>query len=201
MKEDHEKFEGNDKFEGYCVDLLEEIGVVMREDFNTEFMFKLKIVRDGSYGSYNPDKGTWGGMMGELIDREADLAIADLTMTHERETAVDFTMPFMNLGIAILFKKPGLPEPELFSFLKPFSIEVWLYMASAYLGVSLCLWMMSRISPYEWVSAHPCDPNPDELENQFSIGNSLWFTIGSLMQQGSDLAPRFVVFSTTDDRT
>lgn len=30
--------------------------------------------------------------------QRADLAIADLTITYEREHAVDFTMPFMNLG-------------------------------------------------------------------------------------------------------
>ena len=30
--------------------------------------------------------------------QKADLAVADLTITYERETGVDFTMPFMNLG-------------------------------------------------------------------------------------------------------
>lgn len=121
---------------------------------------------------------------------QADIAMADLTATYLRETAVDFTMPFMNLGIAILFKKQSFPEPELFSFLKPFSTEVWFYLGSAYLGVSLLLWILSRISPYEWVPPHACDPEPLELVNQFSIGNALWFAIGSLMQQGSDLGPR-----------
>lgn len=32
------------------------------------------------------------------------------------------------------------------------------------------------------VSGHPCDPEPEELENQFSIGNSLWFTIVSTLK-------------------
>lgn len=32
------------------------------------------------------------------IFQRADLAIADLTITYDREQAVDFTMPFMNLG-------------------------------------------------------------------------------------------------------
>lgn len=32
------------------------------------------------------------------------------------------------------------------------------------------------------------------LENEFSIGNSFWFTIGSLMQQGSDLSPKVSIF-------
>ena len=30
--------------------------------------------------------------------QKADLAIGDITITYEREQAVDFTMPFMNLG-------------------------------------------------------------------------------------------------------
>ena len=30
--------------------------------------------------------------------QKADLAVADLTITYEREQGVDFTMPFMNLG-------------------------------------------------------------------------------------------------------
>ena len=34
----------------------------------------------------------------------ADLAVADLTITWEREQGVDFTMPFMNLGVTILFQ-------------------------------------------------------------------------------------------------
>ena len=30
--------------------------------------------------------------------QKADLAIGDITITYEREQAVDFTMPWMNLG-------------------------------------------------------------------------------------------------------
>lgn len=33
-----------------------------------------------------------------ILFQRADLAIADLTITYDREQAVDFTMPFMNLG-------------------------------------------------------------------------------------------------------
>lgn len=153
---------------------------MFREDFQSDFQYELRPVADGQYGSPNAE-GEWNGMLGELMRSQADLAIADLTATYMRETAVDFTMPFMNLGIAILFKSASEPDPELFSFLKPFSEEVWLYLASAFLGISLLLWILSRISPYEWVSPHSCDPEPLELENQFSIGNSLWFTIVSLV--------------------
>ena len=43
--------------------------------------------------------------------------MTDLTITAEREEAVDFTTPFMNLGITILFRKPTQPEPALLAFL------------------------------------------------------------------------------------
>ena len=37
-----------------------------------------------------------------------------MTINHARETVIDFTKPFMNLGISILFKAPKDPETELF---------------------------------------------------------------------------------------
>lgn len=79
-----------------------------------------------------------------LLLQKADLAICDLTITYERRTAVDFTMPFMTLGVSILFAKPIKQPPELFSFLSPLSLDVWIYMATAYLGVSILLFVLAR---------------------------------------------------------
>ena len=42
-----------------------------------------------------------------------------------------------------------------------------------------------RFTPYEWYNPNPCNPDSDVVENQFSLLNSLWFNIGSLMQQGT----------------
>ena len=130
-------------------------------------------------------------MIGELIRGEADIAVADLTITSKREEAVDFTHPFMNTGISILFKKPTQKVTSLFSFLSPFSNIVWIYVVGAYVGVSSMLFIVGRLSPYEWENPHPCRKDDRVLENGFSLSNSFWFTIGSLMQQGSDLAPKY----------
>ena len=37
-------------------------------------------------------------------NQKADMAIADLSITYERERAVDFSNPFMTLGISILYR-------------------------------------------------------------------------------------------------
>ncbi|RZF32680.1 hypothetical protein LSTR_LSTR004108 [Laodelphax striatellus] len=185
-KDSSEKLTGNAQFEGYSIDLIHEISRILG------FNYTFRLVPDGRYGSFNRETKEWDGMIKELLEQRADLAIADLTITYDREQAVDFTMPFMNLGISILYRKPIKQPPNLFSFLSPLSLDVWIYMATAYLGVSVLLFILARFSPYEWDNPHPCNDEPDVLENQFSLLNSLWFTIGSLMQQGSDIAPKAV---------
>ena len=79
-----------------------------------------------------------------LQAQKADLVVADITITYEREQGVDFTMPFMNLGVTILYKKPTKKDPNLFSFLSPLSFDVWIYIITAYLAVSLLLFTISR---------------------------------------------------------
>lgn len=182
LKESAKHLDGNARYEGYCVDLLEELSKLLK------FKYRIREVSDGKYGIQ--ENGEWNGMIGEVVSGKADLAIADLTITSKREVAVDFTMPFMNTGISILFKKPTTKETTLFSFLSPFSMEVWAYVVGAYVGVSVVLFLVGRLSPYEWDNPHPCRQDDQVLENNFSLLNSLWFTIGSLMQQGSDLAPK-----------
>lgn len=57
--------------------------------------------------------------------QEADIAIAPMTITAERERVIDFTKPFMSLGISIMIKKPVKQTPGVFSFLNPLSQEIW----------------------------------------------------------------------------
>lgn len=47
-----------------------------------------------------------------------------------------------------------------------------------------------RFSPYEWYDAHPCNPGSEVVENNFTLLNSFWFGMGSLMQQGMWPLPR-----------
>uniref|UniRef100_A0A0K8TK31 Glutamate receptor, ionotropic kainate 2 n=1 Tax=Lygus hesperus TaxID=30085 RepID=A0A0K8TK31_LYGHE len=179
-----ENAEGNDRYEGYSMELIDEIA----KDLN--FKYKFYLAPDGAYGSYNKKTKQWNGLIRELRERRADLAICDLTITYDRRSAVDFTMPFMTLGISILYSKPMKQPANLFSFLLPLSPDVWIYMATAYLGVSLLLYFLSRISPLEWKNPHPCNPEPDVLENDCKMTNAFWHNTGSLMQQGSDHAPQ-----------
>uniref|UniRef100_A0A3Q3RQE8 Glutamate receptor n=1 Tax=Mastacembelus armatus TaxID=205130 RepID=A0A3Q3RQE8_9TELE len=183
-KDNYQDFQGNDQYEGFCVDMLRELADILK------FSFKIKLVDDGLYGAPEPN-GSWTGMVGELINRKADLAVAGFTITSEREKVIDFSKPFMTLGISILYRVQLGRKPGYFSFLDPFSPAVWLFMLLAYLAVSCVLFLAARLSPYEWYNPHPClRERRDMLENQYTLGNSLWFPVGGFMQQGSEIMPR-----------
>ncbi|KAM9456463.1 glutamate receptor ionotropic, kainate 1 isoform 5-T6 [Clarias gariepinus] len=128
---------GNDRFEGYCLDLLKELANILG------FSYEVKLVSDGKYGAQN-DKGQWNGMVRELIDHIADLAVAPLTITYVREKVIDFSKPFMTLGISILYRKPNGTNPGVFSFLNPLTPDIWMYVLLACLGVSCVLFIIAR---------------------------------------------------------
>jgi hypothetical protein len=73
-----------------------------------------------------------------------------LTITLVREEVIDFSKPFMSLGISIMIKKPTKSKPGVFSFLDPLAYEIWMCIVFAYIGVSVVLFLVSRFSPYEW---------------------------------------------------
>ncbi|KAI4886834.1 hypothetical protein NFI96_018401 [Prochilodus magdalenae] len=194
LKKNWEMYEGNDRYEGYCVDLASEIAK------HIGIKYKISIVPDGKYGARDPETKIWNGMVGELVYGKAEIAVAPLTITLVREEVIDFSKPFMSLGISIMIKKPQKSKPGVFSFLDPLAYEIWMCIVFAYIGVSVVLFLVSRFSPYEWHTEEPEEgtdgPPSDQPPNEFGIFNSLWFSLGAFMQQGCDISPSFLVYRT-----
>uniref|UniRef100_A0A8C1P6B8 Glutamate receptor n=1 Tax=Cyprinus carpio TaxID=7962 RepID=A0A8C1P6B8_CYPCA len=186
LKKNAELFTDNERYEGYCVDLAAEIAK------HCGFKYQLRIVADGKYGARDAETKIWNGMVGELVYGKADIAVAPLTITLVREEVIDFSKPFMSLGISIMIKKPQKSKPGVFSFLDPLAYEIWMCIVFAYIGVSVVLFLVSRFSPYEWHTEEFEDGQlgPSESTNEFGIFNSLWFSLGAFMQQGCDISPR-----------
>lgn len=55
-------YEGNERFEGYAVDLLYNLAEECKFDFHFE------PVRDNKYGSYDATSDEWDGIIRQLID-------------------------------------------------------------------------------------------------------------------------------------
>ncbi|CAD0201788.1 unnamed protein product [Chrysodeixis includens] len=177
-------------YRGYCVDLIDAIFEYIRVANKVDLEYEFYIVPGNGYG--NPVAGTkkWDGLIGELLEQKAHLAICDLTITSERNAVVDFSIPFMSLGISMLFREEDPEAPDRFSFIKPLSLDVWLYLATTYVIVSFVLLVCARMCQDDWVNPHPCNQNPEDLENIWSLYNCMWLTMGAIMTQGCDILPR-----------
>ena len=62
--------------------------------------------------------------------------MAPLSITSSREEVMDFSKPYMSLGISIMIQKPTKEKPGIFSFMYPLSYEIWMCVVFAYIGVS-----------------------------------------------------------------
>jgi len=69
------RLRGNSRFQGFCVDLLDEISKILR------FNYTIKPVDDGKYGAPVGPKNEWNGMVRELIDTVSERLI------HRRENS------------------------------------------------------------------------------------------------------------------
>ena len=60
---------GNDRFEGFCVELLQEIAELVG------FKYRIELVPDGKYGAPNKD-GEWNGMVKQIVERVGAIILA-----------------------------------------------------------------------------------------------------------------------------
>ena len=110
------------------------------------------------------------------------------SINFEREQVVDFSMPFLDLGISILYVASPEKSIDFFSFLAPLSTGVWLLMLAGGVAVSVSIFLISRFSPFE-----TAELDSGEGETPFrSLHHCLWFSIASWVQQGCDFLPRAV---------
>merc|ERR1719347_2227917 len=175
--ESFEKLSGNDRFEGFAIDLATELSQVLG------FNFTIKLVDDGKYGS-ETSPGNWNGMLGEVHDGKADFVIADISITASRASAFSFTIPWLNLGISILYVRPRPAAPSLLAFLDPFTTDVYVYTLGVFFFTSISMYVLGRFSPNQWEEG--ADPE-DEYTNCFTMPGCFWFTFGHFLGQGSDL--------------
>lgn len=60
---DDPDFKGNERFEGYCFDLIDSIAQILN------FKYVFELVPDGKYGSYDKESKQWNGLVKHLLDR------------------------------------------------------------------------------------------------------------------------------------
>lgn len=170
------------KWIGFSIDMLNSL----REEM--EFEYEIHVVKDLKYGDIHKD-GSWDGLVGELLAKRADVVVATLQVTADREKVIDFTVPYFDLaGISAVVKKHR-ETSSLWKFLIVMELGAWPYLICAYLLTTVLFYTFDRLSPYSYQNNkeyYKCD----EGRRTFDVRESLWFCLTSLTPQGAGEMPK-----------
>lgn len=173
------------KFSGYCIELLEKLAEKMK------FNYEIYPVSDDQFGSVDALTKEWNGMVKELLQGKADLAVASFTISPERQRVIDFTQPYISLGLTALIKSVSKTS-DYFSFFRPFRNDMWAAIGVTMIVVGFFLWFFSTFSPYGYYGrcVQTClsrvHPEYLKFRDTLTLVRALWSSVVYYVGQSSD---------------
>ena len=149
--------------QGLSIMLLERLA----RDLN--FNYQLYITKDSKYGSpiyKGPDNETWDGLVEDLQNGAAHMAVAAFSITKARSQAIDFTDPYFFSGFAILVAERKRETP-IYAFMEPFDGWVWISIVISATVVAVA------VSLLEWNSPFGLNPWGRKRKVNYTFGSAL----------------------------
>lgn len=94
----------------------------------------------------------------------------------------------MKANVAYLKKRPITTAASITQFLEPFTTNVWLTILTSIFVVTLSIYFVDFVGPNGWRQWRI--KKEGKPGNQFNLFNSLWFTMGCILRQGTYVTPR-----------
>ncbi|XP_028331156.1 glutamate receptor ionotropic, delta-1-like isoform X3 [Gouania willdenowi] len=166
------------RYKGFSIDVLDALAK------NLGFKYEIYQVSDSKYGSQLPN-GSWNGMIGELINKRADVAVSAITITPERENVVDFSKRYLDYSVGILLRKPE-EKVNIFSLFAPFDPAVWACIAAAVPVVGVLIFLLNRLQALRSSSQNNLQGHHGNGVGAGSLNSAIWIVYGAFVQQGGD---------------
>ena len=71
-----------------------------------------------------------------------------MTISYDRQRAIDFTKPYRDLQLGILLGTPDGISYDPWSFLSPLSYDMWGLTIASALVVGVAISLLDKLSPY-----------------------------------------------------
>jgi ABC-type amino acid transport substrate-binding protein len=143
------------------------------------FTAQTKVSKDGKWGSYEKDTSSWNGMVGMLINNEADIATAALTQTLERSEAIFFTIPLQHDMSTLIAPLAKGKATQFWVYMDIFSITIWVAISTIMLSICVGFFLIN----VSGVNSFHKSVDSEE----FGIDNSLALSIIMLFQLSYDV--------------
>ncbi|XP_067140372.1 glutamate receptor ionotropic, delta-1-like isoform X1 [Centruroides vittatus] len=128
------------------------------------FSYSLLIPKDKQWG-VKKENGEWTGLIGMLQTKEADIALATLSITEERKKAVSFTFPYITQSVTFVTHSPQ-EKSKVLAVVRPFPLQLWI-------GV-ICTFIIFGLIIHSFI----------HLERKLSISRIYWYMFETLMLKG-----------------
>ncbi|KAL4359695.1 hypothetical protein AHAS_Ahas08G0103100 [Arachis hypogaea] len=118
---------------GYCIDVFEAAINLLPYPVPQQYI----LYGDGDS---NPD---YSDLVNQVAQNKFDVVVADITIVTSRVKIVDFTQPFMESGLVVLVAV-NENKSSPWSFLHPFTAEMWLVIGALFLFVGFFVWILEH---------------------------------------------------------
>ncbi|KAK1881698.1 Glutamate receptor ionotropic delta-1 [Dissostichus eleginoides] len=164
-------------YKGFSIDVLDALAKILG------FKYEIYQVSDSKYGSQLPN-GSWNGMIGDLINKRADLAVSAITITPERENVVDFSKRYLDYSVGILLRKPE-EKINIFSLFAPFDLAVWACIAAAIPVVGVLIFLLNRLQALRSSATQnaPQGQPANGVVGSGSLQSAVWIVYGAFVHQ------------------
>ncbi|KAK3207029.1 hypothetical protein Dsin_021075 [Dipteronia sinensis] len=139
-------------YTGFSVDVFEMVRKNLGYNLTYEFVQHVGSYDDLVYG---------------VCNKTYDAAIGDVTILYNRTNYVEFTQPYAESGLSMIV--PVKSEDSTWMFMKPFSTEMWVATAAAFIYTMFIVWFLEHQSNPKFKG-----PWKDQMSTV------LWFTFSSL---------------------
>ena len=149
------------KITGYMADLIDLLQSRMR--FDTQIMVA-------------PSDQTYNGLVQAVADNVYDIVVGDVTILSARRKIVDFSNSIYDNSIRIIARKSTAESIDLFGYLRPFSLRLWIILLITLFYSAALLFILER---KENSTLH-------ERSIISAMALSVWYVFGTITGCGTD---------------
>ncbi|XP_060672542.1 glutamate receptor 2.9-like [Ziziphus jujuba] len=149
-------------FSGFTYDVF--IAALEKLPFQIPHMFVPFV------NSSRQSNGTYDDFLYQIKLKKVDAVVADATITANRSTFVDFTLPYSESGVSMVVKVKDNKNNNIWIFLKPLKWDLWLSSGLALFFTGFVVWLLEHRTNREFRG------RPDQ-----QLSTILWFSLSTLV--------------------
>jgi hypothetical protein len=157
---------------GYMINILQRLAHDLDFEFDFYFLSNRKYDTQMERAAASPDK--MSDAVNHVIKGLAHMAVGPYSVTVDRLKLIDFSVPFLHSGYALLIKQEKKGVDDLFMFMKPFTYLHWALIVMFALGSAISLAMLEFNSPFG------LNPKGRQRARNYTLGSAISMVI-SLM--------------------